>query len=99
MSMTIDFSPQEEATVADAARQAGVAPAEYVRKVVKEHLPPATVDSEPNPFLARLEARLAQAPTDPEKIREAEEDLAEFMRNMNQTRREAGERLLYPEVG
>jgi hypothetical protein len=98
MSMIFDFSPQEEATLATVAQQAGIAPAEYVRKVVKEHLPASTVDSETDPFLARLEARLAQAPTDPEKIREAEEDLAEFMRNMNQTRRDAGERLLYPEV-
>lgn len=40
MSMTIDFSPQEEATLAAAARQAGIAPAEFIRKVVKEYLPP-----------------------------------------------------------
>lgn len=114
MSMTIDFSPQEEATLAAAAQQAGIAPPEFVRKVVQEHLPaPASVNGA-DPFLARLEARIAQAPTDPtialieswisqaptdpEEIREAEEDLNEFKRNMNKPRKESGARLLYPEV-
>ena len=97
MSMTIDFSPQEEATLAAAAQQTGVAPAEYVRKLVQEHLP-ATNPSGEDPTIVLLEAWIAQAPTDPEAVREAEEDLDEFMRNMNQTRREAGARLLYPEV-
>lgn len=44
-----------------------------------------------------LEARIAQAPTDPQAIREAEEDLAEFKRNMNKPCKEVGARLLYPE--
>ena len=98
MSMIIDFSPQEESLLALAARQAGVAPTEYVKRIIKEHLPSTPSKEETDPFLAMLKARLAQASTDPEEVQEAEEDLAEFMRNMNQTRREAGERILYPEV-
>ena len=38
------------------------------------------------------------ATDDPEEIRAAEEDLREFKRNMNQPRKEAGARLLYPEA-
>jgi uncharacterized protein YpuA (DUF1002 family) len=38
------------------------------------------------------------ATDDPEEIRAAEEDLREFEHNMNLPRKEAGARLLYPEV-
>ena len=48
--------------------------------------------------LAIIERRLAEAPTDPEEIAEAEADLLEFQQAMNATRREAGARILYPDV-
>jgi hypothetical protein len=48
--------------------------------------------------IALLKSWIAQAPTDPEEIRAAEEELREFQRNMNQPRKEAGARLLYPEA-
>jgi hypothetical protein len=48
--------------------------------------------------IALLESWIAQAPTDPDAIREAEEDLREFKRNMNLPRKETGARLPYPEV-
>ncbi len=48
--------------------------------------------------LAIIEQRLAQAPTDAEEIAEAEDDLLEFQQAMNATRREAGARILYPDV-
>lgn len=38
------------------------------------------------------------ATDDPEELRAAEEELREFKRNMNQPRKEAGARLLYPEA-
>lgn len=53
---------------------------------------------ESDPTLALLESWIALAPTDPEEILLAEEDLREFKRNMNQPRKEGGARLLYPEV-
>ncbi len=53
---------------------------------------------EEDPTIALLEQWIAEAPTDPEAIREAEEDLREFKKNMNQPRKEAGERLHFPEV-
>lgn len=54
--------------------------------------------TENDPTIALLESWIAQAPTDPEAIREAEEDLNEFKRNMNANRTITGERLPYPEV-
>ena len=38
------------------------------------------------------------ATDNPEEIRQAEEELKEFKRNMNKPRKEAGARLLFPEV-
>ena len=51
---------------------------------------------EDDPTIALLESWIAQAPTDPESIREAEQDLREFKRNMNANRAATGERLVYP---
>ena len=48
--------------------------------------------------LAIIERRLAQAPTDPEEIAEAEADLLEFQHAISATRRAAGARILYPDV-
>ena len=45
-----------------------------------------------------IEAWIASAPTDPEAIKEAEEDLRDFKRNMNRWRKEAGAHVLYPEA-
>lgn len=41
MSLIIDLTPSEEAQLAAAARQTGLAPADLVKKLVKEHLPAA----------------------------------------------------------
>jgi hypothetical protein len=51
-----------------------------------------------DPSIALLESWLAEAPAEPDAIREAEEDLHEFKRNMNLPRKETGARLHYPEV-
>ena len=48
--------------------------------------------------VALLESWIAEAPTDTTAIADAEEDLREFKRNMNRSRREVGARLHYPEV-
>lgn len=54
--------------------------------------------TEEDPTIALLKSWIAEAPTDPEAIREAEEELREFKRNMNLPRKETGARLHYPEV-
>lgn len=61
-------------------------------KVFERELPAS------DPTIALLESWIAGAPTNPEEIKEAEEDLQEFKRNMNRWRKEAGARLLYPEA-
>lgn len=69
-------------------------------KVVEEapHEEVPRPDPQNEASIALLRSWIAQAPTDPEAIREAEEDLLEFKRNMNIPRKEAGARLHYPEV-
>jgi len=46
-----------------------------------------------DPTIALLESWIAEAPTDPGAIREAEDDLREFKRNMNANPAATGERL------
>jgi hypothetical protein len=48
--------------------------------------------------IALLKSWIAQAPTDPEEIREAEKELREFKRNMNANRAATGERIPYPDA-
>jgi hypothetical protein len=54
--------------------------------------------AEDDPTIALLQSWIAAAPTEPEAIKEAEEDLREFNSNLNKPRKEAGARLLYPEA-
>lgn len=48
--------------------------------------------------IALLESWIAEAPATPESVRAAEEELQEFQRNLNQLRKEAGARPLYPDA-
>lgn len=90
--IVLDLPPTEEARIATVARQTGLAPAEYVKKLVQEHLPPVPTnigparDEKNDAAIALLESWLAAAPTDPEEIRQAEADLNEFMDNLNKNR-------------
>ena len=58
--------------------------------------PPAVdmVDTVTLELLASWKAE--DATTDPEKLRAADEDVAEFKQAMNENRRAAGERVLFP---
>ena len=61
------------------------------------HQPEAAANSVDTATLALLAAWKAEdATADPEKIRAAEEDLAEFKARMNDNRKQAGERLVFP---
>ena len=101
--IALDLSPTEEARISTVARQTGLAPAEYVKKLVQEHLPtvspaPALVIDEENAAaIAYLKRRIAEEATDdPEEIRKADAEVQEFMENLNRNRIEAGERPLFP---
>jgi hypothetical protein len=53
--------------------------------------------SESAAIIAYLDRKMAdEATDDPEEIRRAKEELAEFKRNMNANSAAAGERLVYP---
>jgi hypothetical protein len=48
MNLIINLTPSEEAQISAAAKETGLAPAELVKKLVKEHLPvvPTVVDDD-----------------------------------------------------
>lgn len=70
----------------------------HVKIIVSDRPAPAGIE-EQDPTIALLESWLREDATDdPEEIRRAEQDLAQFKRDMNAARKEAGERLLYPEA-
>jgi len=109
MTLNIELSPQTSARLSAFARQKGVDPQTLVTTLVEDNLPPIKTQSEQeltihsvdpanDASIALLQSWIAQAPTDPEGIREAEEDLLEFKRNMNANRATTGERLPYPEA-
>lgn len=56
MTLTIDLSPTEEAQFTDAARQEGLEPAAFVKRLVRERLP-STAPSDP---VAHVQAILAK---------------------------------------
>ena len=102
MTLTIDLTPAEEARLTAAARRAGVEPADVMRKLVTEHLPPTETEGDPRnaASISLLQSWLVEDATDDSnEICRAEEELAEFKHNMNANRAATGERLVYPEAG
>ena len=80
-----------------------IAAPEFVRRFQAGEIPGdarvvVTYQEEENPALALVERWLAEAPTDAEGVEEAEADLLEFQQALNETRRAAGARILYPDV-
>ena len=104
MILQLDFSPQTEAWINDQSRQRGLRPADLVRRIIEETAtipaaPPKEAGSSQDATIALIQSWIAEDATDdPEEIRQAEEELMEFKRNMNAPRKEAGARLLFPEV-
>jgi len=103
--ITLDLTPTEEAQISTVARQTGLAPADYVKKLVQEHLPPVqsitppAVDAENAAAIAQIQAwKEEDATDDPEEIRKADDDLRELMYNLNKNRVESGERPLFPDA-
>ena len=111
MSLNIEFSPTEEAWINEQSSKFGLLPAEVVKRLVDEHMPrargesphrdiehPAT-NTTTDSTVALLQSWLREDATDDSnELRQAEEELVEFKRNMNSPRKENGERILFPEV-
>ena len=105
MSLHLDVNPQIEARFNALARQRGVDQNTLFETMLTVFDKVANkVDIVPkftaanDPLIARLEAQIASAPTDPDDIREAEEDMNELMRNLNANRRATGERIPFPDI-
>ena len=100
--ITLDLTPTEEARIYTVALQTGLDPAEYIKRLVKEHLPPVQIaasvrDEENAAAIAQLQAWLKEEATDdPEEIRKAEAEVNELMESLNRNRIESGERPLFP---
>lgn len=73
--------------------QAGEIPATARVAVVYED-----AETPQDPTLALIEGWLAEAPTEPAAIAQAEADLGEMQQALNANRQNAGARILYPSV-
>lgn len=95
MNLIIDLTPSEEAQLSAAAKQTGLAPAELVKKLVKEHLPaaPATDEDDLDAKLRKWQEQdgtklMPDVPTQTLFAQWAEEDA-----QMTDAEREAEDRL------
>ena len=94
MTLTIDLTPAEEARLAAAARRTGAEPAEVMRKLVAEHLPPAP-EGEEDPTLALFAQWDAEdARMTPEEAAEEQRLWERFEGGVNETRQALGMRHL-----
>ena len=68
------------------------------RLQIREQPAGRSVDRENDASIALLNTWIAEAPTDPQEVRAAEDDVNEFMANVNAERKRVGARLIYPET-
>ena len=104
MNLLIDLPNRVEVRIEREARKAGVTPAELVAEVVTKKFT-IEIDADEQkrlnqPSITLLESWLEEAkkPRSAQELADAEEDLQLLMGNLNTTRREAGERLHFPEM-
>lgn len=85
-------------TIEEVLRHRDEIPAEAQVELRIWHKEPEPVlDAKAKAAIAYLKRKLQEDYTDdPEEIRKAEEELAEFKRNMNANREATGERLVFP---
>ena len=95
MTLTIEFTPREETWLAAQAVQQGIPPAEIVKRLVDEHISPASESEETDPTMA-LFAQWAQEDADktPEEIAAEDQLWQEFEQGINATRQAQGMRQL-----
>ena len=107
--MSLDLNPTLEAEIRQRAAAEGVTTSQLIDRLLhsssvkQESAAPKSeihsVDPANDASIALLQAWLEEDVTDdPEEVRKAEEELADFKRNMNLPRKEAGARIHYPEA-
>ena len=96
MSLTIELNAAEQARLAAAAKQEGMAPAELARKVLTDHLPRlAEGAQDEDPTLALFREWAAEdAKRTPEEAARENELWERFQANVNETRVALGMRKL-----
>jgi len=98
MTLMIDLTPEEEARLRSAARRDGVDPVELARKLVTDNLPAAPAGPRgEDPTLALFRQwEEEDANMTSEELEDAQRELDEFKEHLNEERRRAGMRILYP---
>lgn len=96
MSILIDLPPAQELRLRVEAQKNGISATELIQRTLSERFP--AEHSEDTDALALIEQWISEAPSDAESQSEAESDLREFQHSINETRRAAGSRILYPDV-
>jgi hypothetical protein len=100
MTLTLDLDRQEAERLSVAAHKQGIRPSELAKQIVTDHLPPLelppVVDEENAIAIHLLQGWLKdEATADPEELKEAEVDLAEFKQNLNVNRANTEERPIF----
>ena len=105
MSLVIELPRNIEARLQVEAKKAGVSTIEYAAEVLTKSLPADAIDIVEQKRLNAASVTLLQSwllrrhvPATSEQQALSEADLSEFMYNMNKSRKNSGERLLYPEI-
>ena len=96
MSLVVNLPPLQEKRIHREAQKAGVSADELIQRTLAEHFPDEI--NEDAKALALIEQWISEAPVDSQQQQEAEDDLIEFQRAINQTRQQAGSRILHPGV-
>jgi hypothetical protein len=101
MGLLIQFSPSEEERLRAAAARAGQDVAEYIRRLVAEHLPVSETTDRITESTDRTLELLAEwdaddATDDPEELARRDQEWEDLKAQMNATRAAAGARLLFP---
>jgi predicted DNA-binding protein len=93
MTLSIELSPELTDRLEQAAKQQGLEPIEYARRLIEIHLPDAK-----GLALADLMHQWIQedATEDPEEIARRDAEWEELRANLNANRAAAGERPLFP---
>lgn len=92
MTLTVDLTTEEEARLAAAAHERGVAADERLRQLITECLP--APEDRTLELFAQWEAE--DATDDPAELASRNQEWEEFRESMNATRRQAGARILFP---
>lgn len=95
MALLVELAPAQEQQLQDIARQNGVSVGELVARTLTERFSSSSEDAQ---ALALIEQWISEALTSIQAIHDAESDLREFQQAINETRRGAGARVLYPET-